>query len=129
MTVNSADWVELQSLLRLPATVTLSAKKTKKKRQVSVSGSVTEGGKAVAGAKVEIRAGTRVLATLTTSVFGAFTGTVKLPSASATLVAATTVPDRDLGATACTPLAEIYPCIAATAPRFTATSKPVKIKT
>lgn len=123
---NSADWVETQSLVRIPAAVTLAAKKSAKRKAV-VSGKLTEGGKPVAGETVEVKAGSAVVATMTTNAAGTFKGTVKLPSAWATLTATATVAARDLGPAGCAPAFAIFPCVGATVAGFTATSRPVKI--
>jgi hypothetical protein len=97
--------------------------------RATVSGRVTRGGAGVAGARVQIKVGKRVLATVTTSASGTFRATVRLPTATATLTATATGGPRDLGASSCVASAPPVPCIAATAPGFTGTSRAVRVKT
>jgi hypothetical protein len=125
---NLTGTVEAQSLDGGSVTVTLAAKRAAKKR-ATVSGRVTRGGAGVAGARVQIKVGKRVLATVTTSASGTFRATVRLPTGTATLTATATGGPRDLGASSCVASAPPVPCIAATAPGFAGTSRAVRVKT
>ena len=125
---NPAGAAETQSLDGGSATVTLTGKRAAKKK-ASVSGKVTRGGAGVAGVSVQIKLGKRVLATVKTDASGNFKATVRLPTATATLAASATGGTRDLGRSSCVASSPPVPCIGATAPGFTATSKAVRVKT
>lgn len=127
---NPAGTVESQSLDRGPATAALSAKAAGKKKASVVVGFFTSGTPSpIGGAKVQILAGKKVIATGKTNSGGQFKATVTLPAATATLVAVVTAAARDLGAGACLATFAPLPCIGATVAPFSATSKPVKVKT
>lgn len=126
--VNALGTVETQSIDSGSGTATLAAKRAAAKR-AAVSGHVARGGAGLAGVPVQIRLGARVLATVKTDASGNFKATVKLPTLVATLTARAVVGTRDLGASACTATSPPVPCIGATSPGFTATSKSVRVKT
>jgi hypothetical protein len=125
---NPLGTIEAQSIDGGPATVTLTGKRLAAKR-AAVGGKVAQGGVGVAGARVQIKVGKRVLATVTTSASGAFKATVRLPTATATLTATAIGAARTLGASSCVASAPPVPCIDATAAPFTGTSKAVRVKT
>lgn len=122
--------VEAQSLARTPQTLSFKAKGNKGKKTASVTGSVTEGGKGVAGATVRILAGGKPVGKAVTGATGTFKATVRLKSAVATLQARVTVAARDLGGSACVATfgALGVPCTDATVAGFTLVSARVRVR-
>lgn len=127
---NALGTVEVQSLSRTPVAATLKGKGVKGKKRAAVSGTVTEAGKPVAGAKVEIVIGSRVIGTGRTNAAGKFSFAVKLPTARARLQAKVTVATRPLGAAACaaTFTPQGIPCTGATVGGFAAFSNVVAVR-
>ena len=126
-----AGTVEAQSLLRVPAAITFSAKPIKGRRAANVSGSLTEGGKPVAGVTVKIICKV-VLAVVRTDAAGHFAARVSgLAVPKDTLFAQAVAPVRDLGAAGCQPSfpALNFPCVDALVDGFTVTSRKVGVRT
>jgi hypothetical protein len=114
---NAAGSVEVQSLVRLPAQLALTARKTRVFKNVRVKGKtvkqlwtrvavvarVSENGQAVGGIRVTITVnGKRLGAAATDTKNGAVTGTFLRRTGTWTVVAGGTIPTRDLGAAGCT---------------------------
>jgi len=127
-TVAPGSTVETQALEHVPGATTLVAKRAGKGK-VAVSGKVTENGKPVVNATVVVVGGRKPLR-VKTSAAGSYKGLVAVASAAARLHATATVPQRDLGASACTqtfPSAQPpIPCVDAVDSGFTATTPAVK---
>ncbi len=122
--------VETQSFVALPQAATLKAKvkKSGKKRTVTLSGAVTEGGSGVSGASVALYAGSKKVATVTTSSSGKYSKTLPLKKKTK-FQAKVTVPQRD--ATCQSPLpATSVPggCASATIAGYTKSSAVVSAK-
>jgi hypothetical protein len=120
--VNPAGTIEARSIVG-PGTVTLSARVTsKKKKQVTVSGSVTQSGLPVSG-QVSILINGRAKASATAKANGRYSKKVKGTGKRATFQARVTVEARDITSTGCvSPTQAGVQCVSATAGGFTATS-------
>jgi hypothetical protein len=127
-TVQPGSTVETQALEHVPGAVTFAARRSGKGK-AAVSGKVTENGKPVANAAILVAGGRKPLR-LKTSAAGTFKGVVAVASGAAKLRASATVPQRDLGASACTqsfPNAQPpIPCLDAVDSGFTVTTPAVK---
>lgn len=116
---NPTGTVETQSVDRLPAQLTLSAKVSK--RNVTLSGTVLEGGRGIPQARVQLLlsrtvAAGRAAGTATTRANGAFSATLRnRPRGIWYARVRVTVPDR---ATPCVQTFAPVPCIAANVPGF-----------
>ena len=119
---NVAGTVETRSFVG-PGTVTLTAKVTsKKKKQVTLSGLVTQSGLA-AVAKVSLLINGKAKASATSNAAGRYSKKVKGTGKRSTFQATVTAAARDLGAEGCAnPTQPPIPCVSATAGGFTATS-------
>ncbi|HEY1368857.1 MAG TPA: hypothetical protein VGF23_17175 [Gaiellaceae bacterium] len=136
-TVNLAGTVEARALLALPTTVPLRATYVVKSNLYRLSGSVQEGGQAVAGAKVQVvrgvsRSALRSVKTITTGSGGTFSLSGKLtPRKTTYFQARVTVPERDNTTAGCVnPLpAAAAPggCVSATSASWSANSAVVRI--
>jgi hypothetical protein len=129
---NAAGSVETRSLVG-PGTVTIATKVTnKKKRILRISGKLTQGGAAVAGAQVRMllngqasKFTARASATGNYSVVLRKTG----KKSKTTFQARVTVAERDITSTGCSaPTLPVVPCVNATASAFTAVSRKVTIR-
>jgi len=113
---NAAGSLEVQSLVRLPTQVALTARKTRTFKNVKVKGKtvkqlwtrvaviarVTENTQPVAGIRVTMTVnGKRLGAASTDTKNGAVTGTFLLRKGTATVAASGAIPTRDLGAPGC----------------------------
>jgi hypothetical protein len=129
-TPNLSAAVESQSPQRIPPSIRFVATGIKGKARARVSGTVTEGGKPVAGAIVKIICET-VLATVRTDRSGHFRATVGVATPKDVLYATAVEPRRNLGATACVPTfaSAGIPCISAIVSGFTVTSRKVVVRT
>ena len=127
-TPNAAGTVETRSLVG-PGAVSLSAKVTsKKKRQVTVSGTVTQSGVGVAG-KVSILINGKARASATANASGRYSKKVKGTGRRSTLQARVTVGARDITSSGCaSPTQAGIRCVSATAGGFTATSPKKTVK-
>jgi hypothetical protein len=121
-TPNVAGTVETRSLVG-PGAVTLSARVTsKKKRQVTLSGTVSQSGVPAAG-RVSILINGRARTSATASASGRYSKKVKGTGKRTTFQARVTVAARDVTSTGCaTPTQAAVQCVSATAGGFTATS-------
>jgi hypothetical protein len=117
---NPTGTVEVQSVDRLPAQLTLAAKVSR--RNVTLSGTLLEGGRGVPAARVQLLVGrtvapVRAAGTATTRANGAFSATLRNRARGVWYARArVTVPDR---ATPCVQTFAPVPCIAANVPGFT----------
>jgi hypothetical protein len=127
-TPNVAGTVETRSVVG-PGAITLNAKVTsKKKKQVTVSGSVTQSGLGAAG-KVSILINGRAKASATATASGRYSKKVKGTGKRSTFQARVTVAARDVTSTGCaTPTQAGVNCVSATAGGFTATSRKVTVR-
>jgi hypothetical protein len=122
-TPNAAGATESQGLMRrfgfVAAFVHYGAGLT-----AQVRGTVTEAGVAVVGVKVTIKGGTKAV-TVTTNDTGDFKATVKIKKARAPITVTAVVPERDLGASACSATAAFggLPCVDTSIGGFTMTVK------
>ena len=126
-TVNAAGTVETQSVDRTPQAVTLAGRAVKGKvRTVRVAGRVQAGTSGVAGVRVQVLLGTRVLGRATTKAGGAWTTTVRIPTATALLRASATAAATSGGA--CTASFPPVPCAGKTNGGFVALSPRVRVR-
>jgi hypothetical protein len=137
---NAAGTVEVQSLVRLPTEVLLKAAKKRivtKKRvkgklrrfvstRVGVAAGVGEGDAGIQGAKVTFLVNGRKVGTFTTSAKGITAIVFTLKKGTASVSASAVVPDRDLGASACTATFGL-PCTSATVGGSTVGARAVKV--
>jgi hypothetical protein len=121
--------VSTQSIDRTPQTLTLKSKPGKKgTKSVTVSGKLSAGGAKIAGATITITTGKKTLGKLKTTTSGAYSGTIKLATKSATLLATTSVPAT--ATVACTnALFATIPCTGQNNGAYTTTSTPTKATT
>ena len=113
---NAAGSVEVQSLVRLPASLGLTVRRTRVVKTVKVKGKnvkriqtrvaviarVSENAQAVGGVRVTITVnGKRLGAAATDTKNGAVTGTFLLLKGTVTVAASGVIPVRDLGAAGC----------------------------
>jgi hypothetical protein len=126
---NPAATVETRAFVG-PGAVTLQAKVTsKKKKQVTVSGRVTQSGVAVAGAKVSILINGKAKASATTTASGAFAKKVKGTGKRTTFQARVTAPAGEITAAGCaSPTNALFQCVSATSSEFAATSNRVTVR-
>ncbi|HEV7134741.1 MAG TPA: hypothetical protein VGN27_13520 [Gaiellaceae bacterium] len=139
-TPNAAGTWESRAFVPLPVSLSLKASYTKKNRNYSVGGKLSEGGLPVSGVTVSVLSGsspTKLVAgrTGTTTSAGAWSAKGKFgarPKKPVYFKATAAVKERDYTATGCqSPLAPtIAPagCLSATLPPWTATSAVAKIK-
>jgi hypothetical protein len=127
-TPNVAGTVETRSFVG-PGSVTLNARVTsKKKKQVTLSGSVAQSGLPVPG-KVSLLINGRAKASATANASGRYSKKVKGTGKRSTFQARVTVPARDITATGCAnPTQAAVQCVSATAGGFTATSRKLTVK-
>ena len=133
---NLVGTVQSRAVVRLPARITLKAKVTsKKKRTASFTGSVTENSAGVAGAHVQLLAGTKVRSGAITKANGSYAIPLKKTGKKGTTTfrARVTVPARSITAAGCALAVPNLPaapagCVSAIASPFTAISGAVKIK-
>jgi hypothetical protein len=127
-TPNPAGTVETRSFVG-PGAITLSARVTsKKKKQVTLSGNVTQSGLGVAG-RVSILINGRARATATSNASGRYSKKLKGTGKRSTFQARVTVPARDVTATGCATATQAgVTCVSATASGFTATSRRVAVR-
>jgi hypothetical protein len=127
-TPNAAGTVETRSFVG-PGAVTLNAKvNNKKKKQVTLSGAVTQSGLTVA-AKVSLLVNGKATTTATAAATGRYSKKVKGKGKKTTFQSRVTVPARDITATGCTaPTQAGIACVSATAGAFTATSRKVTVR-
>ena len=129
---NAAGSVETRSLVG-PGTVTIAAKVTnKKKRILRISGKLTQGGAAVAGAQVRMLLnGKSSKFTARSSATGNYSVVLRKTGkkSKTTFQARVTVAERDITSTGCSaPKLPVVPCVSATASAFTAVSRKVTIR-
>lgn len=122
--VNAADTVESQSIPRASGGVSLHGQLVRRGTGwfARLTGSVADAG---AAARVQLLAGSSVLASITTAPSGGFTKTV--PIKRTTVFRATaTVPESDVTSQGCAPM--LAACSSVTAAGFTAESAKVTVK-
>jgi hypothetical protein len=127
---NPAGTVEARSFVG-PGSITISAKVvSKKKRILRISGRVTQGGVAVAGAKVRLNVkGSKTRTTSATGGYAAFFQKTTRKVTTAVFQATATAPARDITASGCaSPTQPPIPCVSATAGPFTALSKKLTVR-
>jgi hypothetical protein len=122
---NPAGTVETRAFVG-PGAVTLNAKVTsKKKKQVTLSGRVTQSGVAVA-AKVSILINGKAKASATSNASGSYSKKMKGTGKKTTFQARVTAAAREITAAGCaSPTNPAFQCVSATAGEFTATSRKV----
>jgi hypothetical protein len=126
-TANAAGTVEVQSVDRTPQQVTATARAVRgKARTVRLTGRVRAGTSGVAGARVQVLLGRRVLGRATSRAGGVWTATVRIPTARATLRASATYAATSAGT--CTPAFAPVPCVGKTFGGFVATSAPIRAR-
>jgi hypothetical protein len=127
-TPNVAGTVETRAFVG-PGAVTLTTKVTsKKKKQVTLSGRVTQSGLAVA-TEVSLLVNGRVKATANSNGSGRFSKKVKGTGKRSVFQASVTVDARDLSAAGCgSPTQAPIPCVSATAGAFTGVSRKVTVR-
>ena len=97
-TANPAGTVEAQSVDRTPQQVTIAGRAVRGKvRTVRVTGRVRAATSGVAGVRVQVLLGTRVLGRATTRAGGVWTTTVRIPTATALLRASATARGDERG--------------------------------
>lgn len=115
---NAAGTVTAQGTAALPGAISLSS--TSKKRVVTVTGRLSEGGRGIGARNVTLRIGTRNY-TVRTNASGTFRKAVRIARGSRVAVRATAVvPARTGACTVASPFAPI-PCVTDTSQFFTAT--------
>jgi hypothetical protein len=126
-TVNAAGTVEAQSVDRTPQTVTLAGRAVSgRARTVRVTGRVRVAERGLAGVRVQVLLGTRVLGRATTRAGGVWTATVRIPTATALLRASATAAATSAGA--CTASFPPVPCAGKTNGGFVALSPRVRVR-
>ena len=124
---NPAGTVEVQSVDRTPQQVTLAGRAVRgQARTVRVSGRVRAAERGVAGARVQVLLGTRVLGRATTKAGGVWSATVRIPTATAFLRASATYTAASAGT--CTAGFPPVPCGAKTFGGFVAASSRVRVR-
>jgi hypothetical protein len=126
-TPNAAGTVETQAVDASPRRVTLRAGRyNARTKRLALSGTVTEGGKGIAGA-VQILQGGKRVATVRSAASGAFSASVRLArKGTYSFRANTTVAARETSG--CTASLPPVPCLRSTAPAFTAASANVRVR-
>ena len=115
---NVAGTVSAQGTAALPGAVSLAAKS--KKRVLTITGRLTEGGQGIGARAVTVRVGTRNYS-VRTNATGRFTKVVRIARGSRVAVRATAaVPARTGSCTTPSPFAPV-PCVTETSQFFTAT--------
>jgi len=115
---NVAGTVSAQGTTALPGAVSLAAKS--KKRVLTITGRLTEGGQGIGSRAVTVRVGTRNYA-VRTNAAGRFTKVVRIARGSRVTIRATAaVPARTGSCTTPSPFAPV-PCVTETSQFFTAT--------
>ena len=139
-TPNAVGTFEARALVALPTSLTLGLAYTKKTRNYTLKGKLSEGGLPVAGVKVSVLSGastSKLVAVRsgTTTATGAWSAKGKFgakPKKPVYFKATATVKERDFTAQGCqSPLpATVAPagCVSATLPPWTATSTAVRLK-
>jgi len=126
-TANPAGTVEAQSIDRTPQQVTIAGRAVRGKvRTVRVTGRVRAATSGVAGVRVQVLLGTRVLGRATTRAGGVWTTTVRIPTATALLRASATAAATSAGA--CTASFPPVPCAGKTFGGFVALSPRVRVR-
>jgi hypothetical protein len=125
---NPAGTVETRAFVG-PGAVTLSGRVTsKKKKQVSLSGNVTQSGIGVA-TKVTLLVNGKAKASATANASGRYSKKLKGVGRRTTFQARVSVAARDLSASGCaSPTNPAFQCVSATAGAFTATSRKLNFK-
>ena len=125
---NPAGTVETRAFVG-PGAVTLAGRVTsKKKKQVTVSGNVTQSGIGVA-TKVTLLVNGKAKASATSNASGRYAKKLKGVGKRTTFQARVSVEARDLGATGCaSPTNPSFQCVSATAGAFTATSRRLTLR-
>jgi hypothetical protein len=129
---NVAGTVETRSLVGT-GTLSMTTRVTNKnKRILRISGRLTQGGAAVAGAQVRMLLnGKASRFTARSSAVGAYSIVLRKTGKKSvtTFQARTAVAERDITATGCSaPTLPVVPCVSATASAFTAVSRRVRIR-
>jgi hypothetical protein len=115
---NIAGTVSAQGLAALPGAVSVAAKS--KKRVVTITGRLTEGGQGIGSRAVTVRVGTKNYS-VRTNAAGRFTKVVRIAKGSRVTIRATAaVPARTGSCTTPSPFAPV-PCVTETSQFFTAT--------
>jgi len=125
---NPAGTVETRAFVG-PGAITLSGRVTsKKKKTVSVAGTVTQSGIGVV-AKVALLVNGRAKGTAASNASGRYAKKLKGTGRRSTFQSRVVVPARDLGAAGCaSPTNPAFQCVSATAGAFTATSRKLTFK-
>ena len=124
---NPAGTIEAQSVDRTPQQVTVAGRAVKgRARTVRVTGRVRAAEGGVAGARVQVLLGTRVLGRATTRAGGVWTTTVRIPTATALLRASATYAATSAGT--CTASFPPVPCASKTFGGFVALSPRVRVR-
>jgi len=125
---NPAATVETRAFVG-PGAVTLSGRVTsKKKKQVSLAGTVTQSGIGVV-TQVALLINGKARSTATANASGRYAKKVKGTGRRSTFQARVVVPARDLGVGGCaSPTNPAFQCVTATAGAFTATSRKLSFK-
>jgi hypothetical protein len=133
-TPNPAGTFEARALVPLPVVLTIKATYTAKSNKWKLSGTLTEGGKPVAGSTIRIARGPGTTSlptqsTAKTSSTGAWTavGTLK-PKKTTYFQARTSASERDATQAGCTSPAAPGGCTSATLPPWSVTSVVVRIR-
>jgi hypothetical protein len=127
---NAAGTVETRAIVA-NGTVTLAKKVNAAKRLVRFTGKVTQGGTAVAGARVALLVnGKSAGFTARTNASGSFSIVLKKTGkkTTSTFQARTTLAERDVTTTGCAAPTTAAPCVSATASPFTAVSGKIRIR-
>jgi hypothetical protein len=121
--VNQAGTVETRAFVG-PGAITLAGRVTsKKKKTVSLAGTVTQSGIGVV-ARVALLVNGRAGGTAASNASGRYAKKLKGKGRRSTFQARVVVPARDLGAAGCaSPTNPAFQCVSATAGAFTATSR------
>jgi hypothetical protein len=122
---NTAGSVEAESQDRSPQDVSLSARVDRRTGQVVATGKVKQGGKGVTGAKVQILAGNKALASVTSGPGGSYRAAFKTAARSLTATVAVAV--RTLPSCV-QPIRAPLPCVSATVGGFVASSPQATVK-
>jgi hypothetical protein len=126
--VNAAGTVETRAFVG-PGSVSLTPRLTsKKKKQVTLTGLVTQSGIGVA-TKVSLLINGRAKASASSNASGRYSKKVKGTGRRSTFQAKVNVAARDLGTAGCAnPTNPLFQCVSATAGGFTATSRKVTVR-
>jgi hypothetical protein len=125
---NPAGTVETRAFVG-PGAVTLAGRVTsKKKKQVTLSGNVTQTGLGVA-TRVTLLVNGRAKSSATANAAGRYSKKLKGAGKRTTFQARVSVEARDLGASGCaSPTNPAFQCVSATAGAFTATSRRITLR-